>query len=1120
MLLPHNLLHFKAVKKDKCYCCEMEIELKTWCIDCDPGGKVVPLCGDCDEDIHDTAKGRKHKRSPYQDDKPAPRDLQDFADSLLEEIENDLDAFNKMNAHLNHAVMEVDNDDNGDAAAAKKKKKEGRPEKTTTKASIKGGEDKESSSANSDLIGKLFLDAGIGFPDNATRSSSSSSPHNNDLKEGKKGYNTPTTTTGSGGLKRLSTRSSHLQKSMHNLLLAEGLGDMLDSPVSSSTSTQLKAAKFLMPNNEQEDQNKRLLEKLTQGKSKVSTNLVMQHLEHSNQSISHLKQQQQDAEKDFESLMEKKRRKKASAAIAAKAKMKAREHIEEKKKREEAQEKEDGCSSNDDDDDDDFLGGDVYQMEADCPKIGDCLAFGTGKIAMIACGGSHCGAITSSGLLYMWGRNNFGQLGIGSNEDNIDHPTLVVLPPPRNKKRGFSYASKLACGYRHTAAACSNSSIYTWGNGMYGVLGHGSDIDYDSPKEIQDIPQSNGVIALCCSQYNTGAVIQIDDEDDICCLLLFPLIVLYKVYTWGANESGQIGDGSLGPAMVPKRIKSKYFDGGSYVISLSFGNRHAAACCQSGKVYTWGKNEFGQLGYLINEETADSKDSKERQLVPRQVSSLSSKHNQHIIEVACGERHTSVLSNEGVIWSWGAGETHQLGILDNEDVYYPVRVDALFKGEEIVRHISVGVSVSCCVTMKGEIYVWGFAVEAALPKLINKLQNEYFRYAMVNADGKLLLLSGSTQDVYTWSIPDDEDDENDERPGCAASDKKTALERIDDLRGKRIVSIDADTHVLVACNTGELFGWGENRDGQIGVGNDDYCDFPIRVDIKESVVSVAAEEYHSLALTAGGNVYAWGNGEQGRLGLGHDRDQATPAMVKDLQSVMIRKIAAGKFNSGAIDTKGGLYLWGAGNSKQLGFKGKSERFLDTHMNPLKVKTLKDKQIKNLALGAKHAIVCTQKGEVLSWGSNDFGQLGTGEEEDYQDDDDYFLCTGPQMVKLPGGGRCHCVYAGTDLSYALTEEGKLFGWGSGETHQLANEEEDFADEWYPKEIKIQSSAGGETKITLLSLAGTNTVAIDDKGKAFGWGWDLGHDPKEIQSSLQIKEKVSNAAVAVSDIVFVF
>lgn len=99
----------------------------------------------------------------------------------------------------------------------------------------------------------------------------------------------------------------------------------------------------------------------------------------------------------------------------------------------------------------------------------------------IACGGNHCLCLSNTGSIYSWGQGVYGQLGQGLDIDKSMEPLLL------NKLRGkeitsvyssYSYHIKIACGQHHSLFLSSNGSVFACGNGYYGQLGLEREVDY------------------------------------------------------------------------------------------------------------------------------------------------------------------------------------------------------------------------------------------------------------------------------------------------------------------------------------------------------------------------------------------------------------------------------------------------------------------------------------------------------------------------------------------------------------------------------------------------------------------------------------------------------------------
>lgn len=132
------------------------------------------------------------------------------------------------------------------------------------------------------------------------------------------------------------------------------------------------------------------------------------------------------------------------------------------------------------------------------------------RIQSIAAGGWHSAAISEFGDLYMWGWNEKGQLGLTvSHNDEEDHqssihqiqcqalPALVNLP-------GDLDVLTVSCGTRHTAIVAGDGSVWTWGWGYYGQLGHGDRQDKSMPSEVNAFSSmKHKAKTICCGVWST-----------------------------------------------------------------------------------------------------------------------------------------------------------------------------------------------------------------------------------------------------------------------------------------------------------------------------------------------------------------------------------------------------------------------------------------------------------------------------------------------------------------------------------------------------------------------------------------------------------------------------------------
>ncbi len=257
-------------------------------------------------------------------------------------------------------------------------------------------------------------------------------------------------------------------------------------------------------------------------------------------------------------------------------------------------------------------------------------SFKNEKIISLELGYETSGCITESYKLYLWGNNNAGRLGTGD-DTTREFPTL--LHP--SKFNGGKILTIRLCR-DHSGAITESGQLYMWGYNGFGQLGDGTHIDKNIPTLIpQSIFENEKIIHLTIGEFNSGIITESG-----------------KVYLWGNNSFGQIGDGTTILRSTPTLIHPSYFNN-EKVIALSLGSSHSGAITESGKLYMWGFNKFGQLG--LNTDN--------NEYIPKLVPP-SYFNNEPIIELAIGDDHTLVLTSSNKLYATGHNAHGQLGLGD------------------------------------------------------------------------------------------------------------------------------------------------------------------------------------------------------------------------------------------------------------------------------------------------------------------------------------------------------------------------------------------------------------------------------------------------------------------------
>ncbi len=245
-------------------------------------------------------------------------------------------------------------------------------------------------------------------------------------------------------------------------------------------------------------------------------------------------------------------------------------------------------------------------------------------------------------------------------------------------------------------------------------------------------------------------------------------------------------------------------------------------------------------------------------------------------------------------------------------------------------------------------------------------------------------------------------------------------------RGIRVIAVSAGgAHSLAVTAAGRVLAWGDNEYGQLGDGTTKDRHVPVRVKLPAGTraVAVGASYNYSLALTAAGQVWAWGHNGSGQLGDGARADSHVPVRVKLPGGTKPTAIAAGGFDGLVLTAAGRVLAWGDNGFGQL---GNGTRHTSTI--PVRVRFPAGTKVTAVGAGSLHNLALTSAGRVLAWGYNAFGQLGNGS------------TTGsdtPARVHLPPRTKVVAVSAGGGFSLALTAAGRILTWGHNQFGQLGN-----------------------------------------------------------------------------------
>nr|XP_058905864.1 X-linked retinitis pigmentosa GTPase regulator [Kogia breviceps] len=281
----------------------------------------------------------------------------------------------------------------------------------------------------------------------------------------------------------------------------------------------------------------------------------------------------------------------------------------------------------------------------------------------LSCGDEHTAVITGNNKLFMFGSNNWGQLGLGS-KSTVNKPTCV-------KALKLEKVKFAACGRNHTLVSTEGGKVYATGGNTDGQLGLG-DTEERNTFHLISFFTSQHKIKQLSAGFNTSAALTEDG----------------KLFMWGDNSEGQIGLQNIPSICVPHQVTI-----GKPISWISCGYYHSAFVTTEGELYTFGEPECGKLGLpkklLLNHR------------VPQLVPGIPQK----VIQVACGGGHTVALT-ENAVYTFGLGQFGQLGLgTFILEISEPKAIENI--KDQKISYVCCGENHTALITDLGLMYTFG-----------------------------------------------------------------------------------------------------------------------------------------------------------------------------------------------------------------------------------------------------------------------------------------------------------------------------------------------------------------------------------------------------------------------------
>ena len=606
-----------------------------------------------------------------------------------------------------------------------------------------------------------------------------------------------------------------------------------------------------------------------------------------------------------------------------------------------------------------------------------------------------------AGQLWGYGSNIWGQLGEGPHGENTGTPVPIQI--------GSATWKAVAASYGHSLGVKSDGSLWAWGLNDYGQLGLGDTADRFAPTLVDSSKTWKAVYCGVRGSYaitDTGAL-----------------------YAWGWNEYGQLGLGSAGGTHLSPALVSA--TGWS---DLAPGPLDCLGIKDDGSLWAWGYNADGQLGLPADYDYHTS---------PVHIGSATS-----WTDVACGAYHTVAVTSDDSFAACGANQYGQIGLGFPLYRCSPEQLGTVGGWAQV----DAGLSHSGGVRDDGTLWMWGsngwgelgFPGAANAPTQVGTDTDWKAVSCGAFTDGDFTAAVKTVGTLWAWGSNSAGqlglgDTTLREVPVQVGTDADwTAVACSDGVgdRGRQLSGdpYTVDDHTLALKGNGQLWAWGANDYGQLGLGVADAVlrKTPRRVGADSDWAAVFSGDDYSAALKTNGTLWVWGHNQSGQLGLGTTAsvDEPTQVTTGTGDDTFASVACAGGRDAShmlAVKLDGTLWGWGRSYSGELGqgpdHSGSGVNALYT--SPIQIAPGTD--WKDVACGSTYgedfSLAVKTSGQLWSWGGDFHGQLGNA---------DYVTQFSPTQVT--GASDWDGVVAGTN-SFGLKADGTLWAWGDNAYGQL-------------------------------------------------------------------------------------
>jgi len=385
--------------------------------------------------------------------------------------------------------------------------------------------------------------------------------------------------------------------------------------------------------------------------------------------------------------------------------------------------------------------------------------------------------------------------------------------------------------------------------------------------------------------------------------------------------------------------------------------------------------------------------------------------------------HSGAVTADSELLAWEDNEDGHLELEDNANQSAPAHARNANTGAGNWASVSAGYVNTIAITTNGELWAWGANWDGGLglgdtvhrntPRRVGDASNWASSSSNLAAGDRdwassHTLAITTTGELWAWGL------NLHGQLGLGDTASRNAPTRVDSASNWASVSVGF-AHTVAITTSGELWAWGRNQVGQLGLADTANRDTPERVGSASNWASVSAGSSYTLAVTTNGELWAWGDNWRGQLGLGDTVHRNTPTRVGNASNWA--SVSADDDHTMAITTTGELWAWGGNASGQLGLGDTVHRNTPTRVGSAS-------NWASVSAGSSYTLAVTTNGELWAWGSNWEGRLGLGDTANRN-----------APTRVGSASNWASVSAGWNHTVAITTSGELWVWGNNEFGQL-------------------------------------------------------------------------------------